>query len=113
MIMDVVIIVIFILGLFFFAIGVLGLLRFPDAYTRLHATTKCDTLGVGLVLLSLMLYQGFGGAGAKLALMIVFIWVCNPTAAHIIAKAALSVDIPMILSGGQYLNQAKEDGISS
>ncbi len=94
--LDLLALIILVCGIFFFVIGVVGLFRFPDAYTRLHATTKCDTLGCGLVLLSLMLYQGISGPSVKLALMIIFIWLSNPTAAHAIAKAAYSVDIPMV-----------------
>ena len=46
-------------GLFFVLVGTIGLLRFPDFYTRMHATGKCDTLGEGLMLVGLMVYQGF------------------------------------------------------
>ncbi len=82
-------------GIFFFLIGVIGLLRLPDAYSRMHATTKCDTLGAGLILFALMLYAGFTPAGFKLLLLIVFIWLTNPTAAHVIARAAYrSNDVP-------------------
>lgn len=74
-------------GLFFLLVGVLGLLRLPDVYTRLHAATKCDTMGAGLVLLSLALQSEWAGA-VKLIIIAAFIWVTNPTAAHVIAKAA-------------------------
>ena len=75
-------------GVFFFLVGVTGLLRLPDVYCRMHATTKCDTLGAGLILLGLALYTGFSAAGIKLMLLIVFIWVTNPTTSHVIARAA-------------------------
>ncbi len=75
-------------GIFFFAIGVIGLLRLPDAYSRMHATTKCDTLGAGMILFALALYSGFSAASVKLLLLIVFIWLTNPTSAHVIARAA-------------------------
>ncbi len=74
-------------GLFFLFVGTVGLLRLPDVFTRLHATTKCDTLGAGLVLLSLAL-QSAPAVGIRLALIVVFIIVTNPTAAHVIARAA-------------------------
>ena len=108
MLLDLVALILLVLGMFFFFIGVVGLFRFPDAYTRLHATTKCDTLGCGLVLLSLILYQGFSAPSIKLALMIIFIWISNPTAAHAIAKAAYSVDIPMVKKM-KHLDHAKEE----
>ncbi|MEN1759121.1 monovalent cation/H(+) antiporter subunit G [Anoxynatronum sibiricum] len=75
-------------GLFFFLVGTMGLLRLPDAFTRMHATTKCDTLGAGLVLVALIVHQGFHMISLKLLVILVFIWITNPTAAHIIAKAA-------------------------
>jgi len=53
----------------------------------LHATTKCDTLGASLVLLSLALKSNMA-VGLRLALLIIFILVTNPTAAHLIARAA-------------------------
>jgi multicomponent Na+:H+ antiporter subunit G len=74
-------------GLFFLLVGTVGLLRLPDVYCRLHATTKCDTLGAGLVLLSLALQSSLGAA-VKLGLIITFILITNPTAAHVIARAA-------------------------
>lgn len=74
-------------GLFFFLVGTLGLLRLPDVFTRMHATTKSDTLGAGLMLVAAMVYLGWDVAVIKLLLVLVFIWLTNPTAAHIIAKA--------------------------
>ena len=93
--MAVLIVISLVAGIFFFLIGVIGLLRFPDAYSRMHATTKCDTLGAGLILFALILYSGFSAASAKLFLLIVFIWLTNPTSAHVIARAAYrSNDVP-------------------
>ncbi len=74
-------------GVFFFSVGTLGLLRLPDAFSRMHATTKCDTLGEGLVLIAVMVYFGPGLISIKLFMIMAFIWITNPTAAHIIAKA--------------------------
>ncbi len=82
-------------GLFFLSVGVVGLIRLPDTYTRLHATTKCDTMGAGLVLLALALQSDFTIA-AKLIIITVFIWVTNPTAAHVIGKAAWVSGFPPI-----------------
>jgi len=73
-------------------VGTVGLLRLPDVYNRLHATTKCDTLGAGLVLLSLAV-QSTASVAVRLALIIIFIIVTNPTAAHVIARAAYNTGI--------------------
>ncbi len=75
-------------GVFFFTVGTIGLLRLPDVFCRLHANTKSDTLGVGLVLSSLLLYEGLSSAGVKLIFMIIFILITNPTAGHIVARAS-------------------------
>jgi len=74
-------------GVFFFAAGTLGLIRFPDVLTRMHATTKCDTLGAGLILVGLMFFPGTIYLRLKLAIIIIFLWIANPTAAHYMARA--------------------------
>lgn len=79
-------------GLFFFFVGTVGLIRLPDVLTRMHATTKCDTLGAGLIVLGIVLYLGFSLASFKALLILTFIWLTNPTAAHIIAKAVVQKD---------------------
>lgn len=77
-------------GLFFFLVGTIGLLRFKDVMTRVHSAAKCDTLGALLCIMALMLYSGGGFISLKLLLVIVFLWMTNPTATHLIAKAELS-----------------------
>ena len=74
-------------GVFFLGVGVVGLVRLPDVYTRLHATTKCDTMGGGMVLIGLA-FQADPISALKLVFIAVFIWITNPTAAHVIAKAS-------------------------
>lgn len=74
-------------GLFFFMVGTLGILRFPDVFTRAHSAAKCDTLGAVLSLIALIIYNGFNIISLKLLLIIVFVWITNPTATHLIAKA--------------------------
>ena len=74
-------------GAFFFFVGTTGLIRMPDVFCRMHATTKCDTLGAGMILVGLMIFNGFSMISLKLLLILIFIWLTNPTAAHIIAKA--------------------------
>ncbi|MGE4284485.1 MAG: monovalent cation/H(+) antiporter subunit G [Clostridia bacterium] len=74
-------------GLFFFGVGTIGLLRFPDLFTRAHSAAKCDTLGAILCLIALMIYSGFNYSSLKLLLVLIFLWTTNPTATHMIAKA--------------------------
>ncbi len=82
-------------GLFFFTAGTVGLLRFPDVYTRTHGATKCDTLGALLCIIGLMVYNGWSLELVKLSLLVIFLWIANPTAAHLITKAALRWGIPV------------------
>ena len=59
-------------GAIFLLIGAIGVLRFPDFYTRLHAVSICDTLGAGLVLVGLMLQGGLSLVTVKLLLIFYF-----------------------------------------
>ena len=82
-------------GMFFFAVGVVGILRFPDFYTRLHAAGKCDSLAAVLVIAGVSLYNlndfSLGNLLVSLKIMAiaVFVFVASPTATHAITKAAL------------------------
>ena len=58
-------------GVFFFLAGTVGLLRFPDALSRLHALTKADNLGLGLIVLGLL----FQATGLLAALKLVAVWL--------------------------------------
>lgn len=75
-------------GALFCLIGAIGVLRFPDVYSRMHSAGVTDTLGALLVLLGLMLLAGFSLAGAKLLFILAFLWMASPTATHALAKAA-------------------------
>lgn len=75
-------------GVFFLMIGSIGLIRLPDFYSRSHATGKSDTLGVMLVILGLILFEGFTINSIKLLLIVGFVGLTNPTAAHALARAA-------------------------
>jgi multicomponent Na+:H+ antiporter subunit G len=90
---DVIVTILLTSGMVFMFIGAIGLLRFPDFYTRLHATGKCDTLGEGLIIVGLIIYHLFHYPGTplmavKLLFLIIFIFIGNPTAIHAIVKAA-------------------------
>ena len=76
-------------GVFFLLTGAIGLLRFPDFLTRMHAAGKCDTLGSLLVVTGLACYDGIDLASVKMSLIAVFIFMTSPTATHVMARAAL------------------------
>jgi multicomponent Na+:H+ antiporter subunit G len=74
-------------GCFFFLAGTVGLLRFPDSLTRLHALTKADNLGLGLIVLGL-LPQASGLLGAlKLLAVWLLVQLSSATVAQVIAQA--------------------------
>ena len=77
-----------VLGTVFLLAAAIGVLRFPDIYSRLHAAGKGDTLGQALVLLGLMLLAGATLISVKLAFIILFVLVFNPTATHALARGA-------------------------
>jgi multicomponent Na+:H+ antiporter subunit G len=93
--MDIVAAIFIVSGAFFFLTATIGLLRFPDFYTRMHATGKGDTLGSLLILFGLALHNGFSLPSLKIILIAVFIFITSPTATHSIAKAALKNKIPL------------------
>ncbi len=77
-------------GSFFLLSGSIGVIRFPDVYTRLHATTKGATLGISGLLIGafLFLYMQHGIISGKLLLAIVFTLLTSPVAGHMISRAA-------------------------
>ncbi len=84
---DILVILFMVGGLFFFTTATLGLLRFPDFYSRLHATGKGDTLAVFLSLLGLGIYEGFSLTSLKIVFIAVFMFLAQPTATHAISRA--------------------------
>src|SRR5262245_19228183 len=75
-------------GAFFFFAGTVGLLRFPDAPTRLHALTKADNLGLGLVVLGVIPQIGSALAALKLVAVWLFVLLASATVSQLIARAA-------------------------
>ena len=73
------------IGLFFDFVGCLGLVRFPDVYNRLQASTKCVTFGTCSILLGTFLIMGFSPTGIKALLCISFVVLTAPAGAHAIA----------------------------
>jgi len=74
-------------GILFDLFGCIGLVRLPDVYNRLQASTKCVTLGTCLILLSVIVMGGTVSA-TKSFLIIIFILITAPTAAHAISRAS-------------------------
>lgn len=76
-------------GGFFCLVGGVGLIRMPDFFTRMHAASVTETLGVGLTLLGMMLIAGWSLVTLKLAMIGLLVFFVSPTASHVLARAAL------------------------
>lgn len=74
-------------GCGFFLAGTIGLLRLPDFYCRLHATTKCDPIGAVLILTGAALLSGPEISTIRILALIALILVTSPTAGHALARA--------------------------
>jgi multicomponent Na+:H+ antiporter subunit G len=75
-------------GAVFFLAGTVGLLRFPDSFTRLHALTKADNLGLGLIVLGLLPRVGSVLAGLELVAIWLLVLLSGAAASQLIARAA-------------------------
>jgi multicomponent Na+:H+ antiporter subunit G len=80
------------LGALFFIAGTVGLLRLPDLFSRLHALTKADNLGLGMIMLAVLLQIPQPLFALKMLLLWVLVMVSGATGAHLIAKRAVRGD---------------------
>ncbi|MCR4378877.1 MAG: monovalent cation/H(+) antiporter subunit G [Rhodospirillales bacterium] len=92
-------------GVFFALTGALGIIRFPDVFSRMHAAGMVDTLGIGLILVGLMFHADDWIVVVKLGLVILFIFFTSPTTTFALARAAL--DDGMIADALPDLNKAE------
>ena len=76
-------------GAVFFLAGTVGLLRFPDVFTRLHALTKADNVGLGLVVAGLALQAESWAATGKILLIWLLVLLASASVAHLVARTAL------------------------
>jgi multicomponent Na+:H+ antiporter subunit G len=81
------------LGALFFFAGTVGLLRFPDVYTRLHALTKADNMGLGLIIVGLALQAETWTAVLKLLLIWMLVLLSSAASCYLVARAALRADV--------------------
>jgi len=86
-----------ILGGFLCVSGAVGLLRFPDFYTRMHAASVTDTLATAFILTGLFLQTDAWLVQVKLVMILLFVLLTSPTAGHALAKAALHAGLKPLL----------------
>lgn len=93
--MDIIVILFLVIGTFFVISASIGVIRFPDVYTRLHASTKAATLGIAGIMIGsfIFLYTEHGIVSGKLILGIIFMLLTAPVSAHMIGRAAHSTGV--------------------
>lgn len=77
-------------GTLFFIAGTIGLLRFPDVYTRLHSLTKADNVGLGLIVAGLSLQASTWAVVGKLIVIWLLVLVASACASQLVARTALA-----------------------
>ena len=82
-------VVLILAGLFFLIVGAIGMVRFPDVFSRSHAVSLTDSLGAVLVLAGLAIYQGLSMNLLKILLVLALIYTLNPVISHATIRAAL------------------------
>jgi len=95
MVLNIAVIVLLGFGLLFFFAGAVGILRFPDFYSRLHPAGKLDTMGLLMTMSAMALYTlhsftlGAVLTSCKIMLIVVFVFITSPTATHAIVDAGV------------------------
>src|SRR4030042_2097290 len=94
-------------GTFFFFPSPVGLLPFPDFYSRMHATGKGDTLGIFLSLVGLAFFSGWSLTSLKILFIAVFVFITSPTATHALLRAAFDSKVKPWTKDGKIMREAK------
>ena len=76
-------------GLFFLTVAAVGVVRFPDVFTRSHAVAVTDSLGALFLLGGLALHQGFSANTFRILVVLALLFVMNPVISHVTVRAAL------------------------
>ncbi|MEX2402777.1 MAG: monovalent cation/H(+) antiporter subunit G [Balneolales bacterium] len=95
-------------GIFFMFVGSLGVIRMPDFYSRTHAVSTSDTLGILLVIIGLIIYEGATINSLKLILIVLFVALSNPIGTHALARAAYRRGVKPLLNGPDIKNRGDE-----
>jgi multicomponent Na+:H+ antiporter subunit G len=92
---DVVTALLLVIGSAFMLLAGVGVVRLPDLFMRMQAATKAATLGVGCMLLAVAVHFGELTVVTRALLVTAFVFLTAPVAAHMIARAAYSVGVPL------------------
>lgn len=97
-------------GAAFAFVGALGLIRFPDVFTRMHAASKAGTLGSGFCLLAVAVHESTFDVTTRALIAIVFFMLTAPISAHLLARAALRAGYPSGCRTDAYLAEVQSAG---
>ena len=92
---DVITAIAWLAGSAFSLLAALGVLRMPDVFTRMQASTKASTLGLGCLLIGAVLQMGDLGSFIRAASIGAFVLLTTPVAGHVIARASYYADVPL------------------
>jgi multicomponent Na+:H+ antiporter subunit G len=96
-------------GAGFALVGALGVLRFPDIYTRMHAASKAGTLGSGLCMVAVALAADTGDAATRAIVAVLFFMLTAPVSAHLLARAAFRAGYSSECSANAYLEEVDRE----
>ena len=103
-----------VVGTFFITVGTIGLLRLPNVFNRMHATSKATTLGASSIFLAGLVYFGPQDAGLVSLVGILFLYLTAPTGAHMISRAAQRMGVDFVgdvtWPGGAGVDDPTDDG---
>lgn len=88
-------IVLMLAGTFFVLVASIGLLRLPDPYTRLYAVTKASTVGIGLIMFSVMIFYSDAPVVTRAVTVLVFVALTSPISGHMLGRAAYDGDVAL------------------
>lgn len=92
---DAVTVVLLGIGSVFALLSSVGLVRFPDLFMRMQASTKATTLGIGCLMLAVAWHFGEIGIATRSLLVVLFVFLTAPVGAHMIARAAYVTGVPL------------------
>ncbi|MFN6944127.1 MAG: monovalent cation/H(+) antiporter subunit G [Cytophagaceae bacterium] len=92
---DIIVLILLIFGTLLILLAGIGMIRMPDLYMRMSATTKAATLGVGAMLLAVAIHFQDTSVTARSFTAIIFLFLTAPVAAHVLGRVAYFIGIPM------------------
>ena len=95
MIVDIVTAALLLAGSAFFLVAAIGIVRLPDLYMRMHAAAKASAFGAVLLLLGVALHFGDGWTLFEVLVIVLFIFITNPVAAHLMGRAGYRMNVFM------------------